>query len=379
MKHLSFLDGLRGIASLLVMLGHARMLLWEGFSSGYMFHTQLYSKLDKYLMYIFSIFRYGHEMVMLFFILSGFVIHLRYSDRDNRLDINLKKFWYRRLKRLYPPLIFLFLFAFLLDTIGKSFGWSIYVQQTAYSNINQNIESVIDVPTFLGNCLFLMTVYVKPFGTTGATWSLMYEWWFYILYPVFYYLALRVGFRKVTFLVLLLYFISFYQVVLFPFLLWKVLDSFIIWWLGVCLAEIWTNRSRDTKNMNSYLHFLSFLLLFAFFLKEKDSAISLYLLRYNDIFWGIGFVGLISFLLTLNTLHPIIKFLNWVKPLGDCSYTLYLIHGTIFIFIAGGLISKTGGLPHHHFYVILAAIGVSIIAYLLHFLIEKPFINTKPS
>ena len=32
-------------------------------------------------MYCFSLFRYGHEAVLFFFVLSGFVIHLRYARR----------------------------------------------------------------------------------------------------------------------------------------------------------------------------------------------------------------------------------------------------------------------------------------------------------
>src|SRR5665213_1414486 len=34
-KYLQFLDGLRGLAALYVMVGHARWLLWEGYREGF--------------------------------------------------------------------------------------------------------------------------------------------------------------------------------------------------------------------------------------------------------------------------------------------------------------------------------------------------------
>ena len=78
---LRFLDGLRGLAALYVMIGHARWLLWEGYSEGYLQHPDSYSQAGKALVYFFSIFRYGREAVLFFFVLSGFVIHLRYARK----------------------------------------------------------------------------------------------------------------------------------------------------------------------------------------------------------------------------------------------------------------------------------------------------------
>ena len=49
-----FLDGLRGIAAVYVMIGHARWLLWEGFQDGFKNHPNNYSMIDKSLMYFFQ-------------------------------------------------------------------------------------------------------------------------------------------------------------------------------------------------------------------------------------------------------------------------------------------------------------------------------------
>jgi peptidoglycan/LPS O-acetylase OafA/YrhL len=77
-KSLAFLDGLRGLAALYVATGHARWLLWEG-GDNFKQLSHTYSAAEKMLAIGMSVFKYGHEMVLFFFVLSGFVIHLRYS------------------------------------------------------------------------------------------------------------------------------------------------------------------------------------------------------------------------------------------------------------------------------------------------------------
>jgi peptidoglycan/LPS O-acetylase OafA/YrhL len=372
--NIRFLDGLRGLAAYCVMIGHAQLLLWEGYSSGFGLHPTTYSLIDKTLMFAFSIFRYGHEMVMLFFILSGFVIHLRFADRSKKVDMSLKTFWYKRLKRLYPPLLFTFALAFVIDSIGKSYGWSIYTQQTPYPNINHAITSNLDGLTLLGNLGFLMSVYVNPFGTSIVTWSLMYEWWFYICYPFFYYLTQQFGFRKTSYFVGILFLLSCVAQGQAPLLFWKVMGHFIIWWMGACLVEIWVNRETSTRKLYEYLPYFVWCLPIAFVVRDIDIH---FLPPFINVLFGLGFTGLIAVFLELDAQNWVIRCLNKLKPLGDCSYTLYLIHVTIFTFISGAIIAQNGALPKHHFYVLGGSIFIPILAYYLHFLIEKPF--TKAS
>ena len=96
-----------------------------------------------------------------------------------------------------------------------------------------------------------------------------------------------------------------------------------------------------------------------------------------DFVFGIGFTGLIAMCLQLNPRHIIIRVLSFLKPLGDCSYTLYLIHVPIFVFTSGWLIHTNGLLPKNQYYVIVGTILVTILAYLLHFIIEIPFTKSK--
>ena len=80
-EKLLVLDSLRGFAAIYVMVGHARALLWEGYSDGYLKHPEDYSLSGKLIVYLLGAFNHGHEAVMLFFVLSGFLIHLNNGRR----------------------------------------------------------------------------------------------------------------------------------------------------------------------------------------------------------------------------------------------------------------------------------------------------------
>src|SRR6266849_5681717 len=99
------LDALRGMAALYVMLGHGRWLLWSGYSD---FADSGSHGLSLVIAVLASSLRYGHQAVLLFFLISGFVIHYRQASgiargADGQLDLG--GFAWRRLRRLSPPLV----------------------------------------------------------------------------------------------------------------------------------------------------------------------------------------------------------------------------------------------------------------------------------
>jgi peptidoglycan/LPS O-acetylase OafA/YrhL len=77
---LDFLDGLRGIAALAVFLAHALDLIWPAYHS-----------------FAESRFQLGNWGVVLFFLCSGFIIPISLERQGS-----LRRFWIRRLLRLYP-------------------------------------------------------------------------------------------------------------------------------------------------------------------------------------------------------------------------------------------------------------------------------------
>jgi peptidoglycan/LPS O-acetylase OafA/YrhL len=365
---LKFLDGLRGLAALYVVIGHARWLLWEGFA-GFQSHAVQYAWWDKVLAYVLVFFRYGHEAVLFFFVLSGFVIHLQYArkwQKDASIPFDWLNYLKRRVKRIYPPLILVFGLSFFLVRIGQNAGFSIYSASTPYPLINQNIKATIDLKTLFGNLAFLMDTYVPVFGSNGPLWSLKYEWWFYMLYPFIVSFNRRSIFPATT-LVVLLFVASFFPAYWPLLLLNQIAGLLFSWWLGVFLAEVFVGRIKWAWSL---LFWLSPILGLGLLGVVKNSVVS-------DTLCALGFTGVLSFCFWLQSRGIKLAILERLKWLGDCSYTLYVVHFPIMVLLSGFLIQKNGVLPTHFGFVIGGTIMVVLLAWLLHFIVEKPFTARK--
>jgi peptidoglycan/LPS O-acetylase OafA/YrhL len=144
-QYLPQLDGMRGLAILLVLLGHT----WES------------AKLSlKWAIIVGSLSRLG---VLLFFILSGFLITgLLYAERLDTGQIDLPSFYARRALRLFPALFVFLGIMFLLVRLH----WIEYVSRAE----------------FLA-CLFYARNFYGQSMVLGHLWSLSLEEQFYLCCP----------------------------------------------------------------------------------------------------------------------------------------------------------------------------------------------------
>src|ERR1700744_3208005 len=90
------LEAIRGFAAVYVVIYH-----FVGF-------TVLQ---DKFPAIAKLLFRFGQEAVILFFLLSGFVIYLSVATKP---DTSFKKFFLKRLVRIYPILIISFILSIVI-------------------------------------------------------------------------------------------------------------------------------------------------------------------------------------------------------------------------------------------------------------------------
>ena len=374
-NNLLFLDGLRGIAAFYVLVGHSRWLLWEGYS-GYQLHKQQYSGFEKFLVYFLSLFKYGHEMVLFFFVLSGFVIHLRYSTQISNhsfIQFDYSNYIFRRISRIYPPLIVAMVLGYLFDTFGRYLGYTIYFQKTTNVVINNNVSIDFSLKNLLGNLFFMQKTYFPVWGSNGPLWSLKFEWWFYMLYPLLFIINKK-GVMICLGIVTLVSFTLNNGLFSIPFnLLNEVLAALLSWWLGTLLADIYTKRLKV-----SFLY-LSPLTLFIFIAPLSDK---IEFLKFNtDNISALGFFGLLSLLFYLQSKGVRLNKISNLRWLGEFSYTLYIIHVPILVFISGFLLSKSNNnLPKTQGYIFLGIFIPMIIAYYLHFYTEKyKFIRTAKS
>ncbi len=145
------LDGLRGLAILLVMLMHTDVL-----------HN-------------------GYVGVDLFFALSGFLItSLLYEEWDRDGVIRLQRFYARRARRLLPALGLLIVLALIANAVCyRLTGWPFALKALASA-------------AFVSNWL-AATGHASSLGSFSPTWSLAQEEQFYLLWPPVLLLVLRRG------------------------------------------------------------------------------------------------------------------------------------------------------------------------------------------
>ena len=173
------LDVLRGPAALLVLVGHWRNLFFKDF-------PELVN--PGPVMKVFYLFTgAGHEAVMLFFVLSGCVIaHVIYGLHE-RGKWSWPSYLSARLTRLWIVLIPALLLTGFWDRIGMRLAagkQSIY-EGAGFGNIlNQPVAAVSGSEVFLGNVFFLQRILVPTFGSNGPVWSISYEFVYYLAYPL---------------------------------------------------------------------------------------------------------------------------------------------------------------------------------------------------
>ena len=362
---LAFLDGFRGLAALYVLVFHARWLLWEG-RAAYEAHRQGYSAAGRILVELLTAFRWGHEAVIFFFVLSGFVIHLRYAIRltDGSRGFDFWPYLARRARRLYPPLAAALLLTLALDGVGRALALPTASGTTLYPVINAGIGSDHSPLTALRNLAFIMD---PVFGSDRPLWSLGYEWYFYLIYPAVFLIARRSRVGATLSLVGLSILGNAHVWPTSLAWLGNVFKLMIVWWLGALLAERFAGRLQV-----GYRKLRWFVLVPAVLVARPWGPFA------HDLFVGLGFFGLIAACLARLERGRLLAVFASLRPLGDMSYTLYVLHFPILVLMSGWLMKARGGpLPGS---VAWAGFGIAVslmVAWALHLVVEKPFMARR--
>ena len=163
------LDLVRGLAAILVLVDHWRNL----------FFLNNHEVRDHRLFFAvpYTLTAAAHEAVVIFFVLSGFLIGGTVRRAIERGEWSWKSYLTHRLVRLWIVLLPGLMLCLLLDKIGVAFAAS---RSLFPGDAAQNDTAV----AFVGNLFFLQGVFVPAFGSDGPLWSLANEFWYYILFPL---------------------------------------------------------------------------------------------------------------------------------------------------------------------------------------------------
>lgn len=334
-----YLDFLRIFSAILVFFSHARYPRFFG---------QRWKEIGAY----------GHDAVMFFFVMSGFLIAYSSGKKTGSLESFAKK----RLARLYSVVFPALLLTLIFNSIGKHINPGMY---TGW--ICDNSQPII---RYLVNLFFLNEIWFGSWRafSNGPFWSISYWFWFYAVYAAAFYLHGPKRYLSV--------------IVLFLIAGPKVFLLLPVWLTGVL-----TYRLINRINLNTFvsLFLCIFSLIIYFWLREMDMSKHLALFTkqvlgeesylFTHIGWSKHFlndyiVGVLiaAHVIGFASLFKQFDFPRLIEPpiryLAGLSFTLYMLHYPLLMVFSS--LSKNGN-------VIVVLVFLSV--WLLSFLTEKR-INT---
>jgi peptidoglycan/LPS O-acetylase OafA/YrhL len=116
---------------------------------------------------LFALTRLGREAVVVFFVLSGFLVGGRALRDLAERRFDGRRYAADRASRLYAVLLPALCLTAVCDAVRG--GWS-------------NVDNGMAV--FVGNLLFLQDVTTTVYGSNGPLWSLAFEAWYYALFGI---------------------------------------------------------------------------------------------------------------------------------------------------------------------------------------------------
>jgi peptidoglycan/LPS O-acetylase OafA/YrhL len=332
-RRIGYLDSIRGIAALAVVIFHANA--WLDFTKDAYFNSSLPT-------HILNIFFNGHNAVCLFFVLSGFVLSLKYVKKGVK-EVSYIEFILKRAFRLYPA----YWFVLILTALYLKSDFLLFIQE---------------LPMLItGNHTLI-----------PPAWSLIVEMKMSLIFLFLLVLAIRN--LKILFVAAFLYWFLFgFEIYILHFCLgillamnfekiqeikWSKTKRYLLFLLGLLLCSVEQIHFMIVPHEN---------------FKATNTPLGFFLGAFGCVIW-----------LILAMSAPKFQKKIEMKPLlflGDISYGLYIGHWLVFVHILephfDWFMSKIGSFYITHIvvrYFIMTSLSL-LFATFLYYVIEKPFIK----
>ncbi|MBE6337520.1 MAG: acyltransferase [Lentimicrobiaceae bacterium] len=389
--HYILLDGLRGVAALMVLWYH----VFEGFA---------FAKGS-----VIETFNHGHLGVDFFFLLSGFVISYAYDDRwfnDKSLKSNDKSstnktltiwsFFKRRLIRLHPMLVmgaFIGLICFFIQGGVKWDGSSTPLHWTLIAFV----LTLFFIPAYPG-ASYDIRGNAEMFPLNGPSWSLFFEYIGNILYALFIrklsnkMLTVLVGATGILWIWFVAFDISGYDMIGIGWTLDVVnffgglLRMMFPFTLGMLMARLFSQRTTDNRRQSFFtnnIFWIATIVLFALFsvpyISGEDvtsrvpALANISLNGIYELFCIMVVFPLIVWIAALSDSAQSKFTLRISKFLGDLSYPLYIVHYPVmYLFYAWLIKNQYYTLGETWQMVILVLVVCIVLAYACLKLYDEP-------
>ena len=287
----------------------------------------------------------GRDAVILFFLLSGYVI--AFTTEKKKSD--LREYIISRATRIYSVVIPVIALTVSLDLIGLQFN------PENYTGLYQYEKLYIYIPFHLSFLGEIWTLSEQPF-TVPPYWSLGYEVWYYVLFAALFFYS---GIKRVIIFTVLLAFVGYKLWLLFP--LW--------------LAGVWLYKNHGRWKLAPWLANCVFVGSFLGYVLFKQLGVDHYLLALGKHIWPFEslplgsaqkylsdyavccFVLLHLYAAKYVNLTWITRFKKPIVMLASYTFTLYLIHAPIMKTIEHNMVLKTDSIYTSIVILLLVAIA----------------------
>lgn len=324
----SVVDLLRWLAAVEVVIGHARFALLKGYGLLTPAETPLWVKGWYFVTGYFV------EAVLVFFVLSGFLVGGMACARLSRRQFDPASYAVDRFSRLYTAFLPALLLTVLVTAIGTHwFGATGLYDGTNPTFAQKDTAIVFAANTgwtvFAGNAAMLQFYLVEPYGSNPPLWTLSSEFWFYVVFGLAATAGMVRGLKRYAACGAALV----AAVALGP-MFWLYLG---MWLIGVVAAVL---RPPRLPLAAVALVLLAAILLFR---RYADAQLA----PTDAVRFGIQYGICLATGMLLLGLRG--RELRWAHPLArvnktiaDFSYSLYLIHFPLLILLIAALGKLTG-------------------------------------
>ena len=345
-KYLS-IDGLRGFLAFFVFLTHASLYyyyartgIWEVPPSNLFTH-------------------FGGTSVSLFFMITSFLFISKLIDSFHK-PVNWLYLGVSRVTRLVPVYLFAVIVLALIVFIQSDFVFQDRISVFLKKMVLWGGFGIIDTPD-------LNAVPRTRYIMAGVTWSLVYEWIFYLSLPVIGFVFFRTRFSPVSIIVAVigigiilhyrhdLYYMSFLSFI------GGIAAAFLIRWKAFCNFAI--SPLATAISVTCMVCCVAFFKVPASYGPIILSSVTFIIIACGNNWFGI--------------------FTNGVaRMLGQLSYVIYLLHGMLLYLTFHFFVTKAGAelsVWQHWCIIYLLAVFLVIICFAVHVTIELPCMHTSRS
>jgi len=272
----------------------------------------------------------GRQAVMIFFVLSGFLISRGIDQKIRSAEWSWTEYLTNRFSRLWVVLVPCLIITFMWDSLSIQITGSLFYEGRLREVYCLGPKSGVPVDlgwlAFFRNSFFLQDISGSVYGSNISLWSLSYEFWYYLLFPLLYLALYRKG--KIFWFQNIYY--GLFALLIIFMLPSKVLFLGFIWALGF-MVHIVNNTKFSTRFSNRKYLLIAIVLFLGVLFTTRAKIISQGLIA--DYSVGVAAAYLILVLVHRVQLEGGV-FQRFSKFLSSISYSLYATHFAFIAFIA---------------------------------------------